>query len=184
MARRQRRRGGALRAVLTATAMCLLLVPLLGLAWWIVAPTPQAIVRDGGVLLADPETSAFIAADGWFAILGALAGLLAAVLVMLGSRKRGVAALVGLTVGGVLASLLAWRVGHLLGPGELLPRARSADEGSTLEGPLDLRASGVLFAWPMAAVAAFLSLTAGVEPPPHLTGADRRDDSGLRTASV
>jgi hypothetical protein len=57
--------------------------------------------------------------------------------------------------------VLAWRLGHLLGPEELLPRASSAAEGTTLRGPLDLRAVGVLLLWPIAAVSGFLSLTVG-----------------------
>jgi len=166
-------RRGALGTVLAATVVCLLLGPPLGLAWWIVAPTAQAIVQDGAASLADPETSAFIAADGWFAILGTLTGGLSAGLVFRRHRKQGVAAVIGLAVGAVLASLLAWRLGHLLGPEELPPRARSAADGTTLEGPLDLRALGVLFAWPIAAVSGFLSLTVALEPHAHPRGRER-----------
>jgi hypothetical protein len=156
---RSRHRRGAPRAAVSAILTCLLLGPVVGLTWWAVAPTPEVVVRDGGVFLTDPETSAFIAADGWFAALGALAGLLSALLVFRRHRGEGVAALLGLTAGALVGSVLAWRLGHLLGPEELLPRARSAAEGTTLRGPLDLRAVGVLLLWPIASVAGFLSLT-------------------------
>jgi hypothetical protein len=176
----QPRRGGskALRAVLAAVAVCLSLGLLLGVAWWLVAPTPLVVVRDGAAFLANPESSAFIAADGWFAVLGILAGLLSADLVFRPYRQRGVAALIA---GGVLASVVAWRLGHLLGPDELAARAGAAADGMTIEGPLQLRALGVLLAWPIAAVSVFLSLLVGFEPRPR---AEAKADPGRQHSSV
>jgi hypothetical protein len=159
-----RRPAAAPWEVLRAAAVCVPLGIPLGVAWWWLAPIPLVVVRGDGVFLTNPETSAFIAADGWFAALGLLAGLLSAGLVYGVARGRGVPALLGLTIGGLLASLVAWQLGHLLGPDELLPRAEAAAEGATLEAPLDLRAWGVLLLWPVAAISGFVALTLRLEP--------------------
>jgi len=137
---------------------------LVGPLWAAVAPTAQVEVREGGVYVLEPEGQAFIAADGWFAVLGTIAGSLCASVAFARFRRHGAVALLGLTLGSVIAAVLAWRLGHLIGPGDLESRARTVAEGTTLEAPLDLRAPGVLLAWPIAAVSWFLALTLGFEP--------------------
>ena len=50
----------------------LLLGPVVGVLWLWIAPTPVAINTDGAIYLKDQDTKAFIAADGWFLVLGFL----------------------------------------------------------------------------------------------------------------
>lgn len=132
--------------------------------WWLLAPVPELTVAAGGVLFPQGETESAVAADGWFAICTATAGLVAALAVFARARRTRVGALLGLTVGGLAAALVAWRLGVLLGPGAALTTARHLAVGARFDGPLELSALGVLFAWPIASVVAFFALTAGLEP--------------------
>jgi hypothetical protein len=90
--------------------------------------------------------------------LGAAAGLLCGTIAFVLFRGRTRTLPVGLAAGGILASLVAWRLGRALGPGPI-DSHRGAPNGSTFDGPLDLRADGVLLSWPIAALLAVLVLT-------------------------
>ncbi|MGH3328543.1 MAG: hypothetical protein ACRDPT_12235 [Streptomycetales bacterium] len=155
------------RTGLMLTALVALLGIPAGLLWTAVAPEIGVVVRGHEVYFTNPEDPGFIATDGWFAVIGAVAGLLTAALAF--AAWRGVAAVLGLAVGGVLASLLAWRLGYQLGPAEPDLHGPAVAAGARLAAPLDLRALGVLFAWPISAITLFLALTAGLEaePPPR-----------------
>lgn len=108
-----------------------------------------------------PETS--IAADGWFAVCALVAGVLTAIVsgALLPERRLGV--LAGLTLGGIGGSLVAWRLGVLLGPSTVEESAAALRDGARFQGPLDLSALGVLMAWSMASAIAFFAAVAGVE---------------------
>ena len=101
----------------------------------------------------NPETSAFIAADGWYCIIalagGALIGLLG---YMVGVRRYGPGPMVAIVVGAVAAAFIAAWLGHQLsgGPGfdHLLGTSRI---GTLLHAPISLGARGALAFWPLAA---------------------------------
>lgn len=105
---RSRRVLGGLRAGLaTALGLTLLGAPL-GLLWWRVAPAVPVIKVERGAVAADPQPEQFIAADGWFVLLGLGFGVLSAVAVWLILRRlRGPAGMAVVIVGTVGASLLA-----------------------------------------------------------------------------
>jgi imidazolonepropionase-like amidohydrolase len=131
---------------------------LMGLVWERVAPKAHWMVQGGGAVLSEVEQSDFVAADGWFAVLGAVAGLLCGTIAFVLFRGRTRTLPIGLAAGGILGSLVAWRLGQALGPGPIGSH-RGAPDGSTFDGPLDLRAEGVLLSWPIAALLAVLVLT-------------------------
>jgi imidazolonepropionase-like amidohydrolase len=147
--------GGALIALLGSV----LLGVLVGLLWEQLAPKARWVVQTGGALLNEAEQMDFIAADGWFAVLAAAAGVLCGTLSYLAFRRRATALPIGLAIGGLLGSLIAWRLGRALGPAPV-DSHRGAPTGSTFDGPLDLRAHGVLLIWPIVAVLVVLVLTA------------------------
>jgi len=134
----------------------------LGLVWWLVAPLARLTKRDDGVFAVGMREETAVAADGLFAVLGVLVGVLAAVLVAFLVRRR-LAGLAGLAVGGVLGSVLAWQVGTVLGPPSAEASAAAARVGARFDGPLDLSALGVLFAWPMAATVVYFAAVAGLD---------------------
>jgi DivIVA domain-containing protein len=134
-----------------------------GLAWKLVAPLPQFQVVDGRALSSEFDVESAIAADGWFAICAAVAGIVSAVVVFAAVRAARISALVGLTVGGLLASVLAWRVGVAIGPDSVRAAAAGLKDGQTFSGPLELSALGVLFSWPLTAVIVYFALSAGLD---------------------
>ncbi|MFI6853525.1 AAA family ATPase [Streptomyces sp. NPDC050416] len=138
---------------------------LLGVLWWWLAPHVPLIgdVVEGKwiVYLKDTEGEQAVGVDGTFSLLGLAFGVVSALVVFLLRRRGGVPLVVGLAVGGLLGSLLAWRVGVWLGPAEdVVARARDLGRGVTFSAPLKLGAKGALLAWPLAALLLHLGLMA------------------------
>ncbi|MET7285030.1 AAA family ATPase [Streptomyces sp. NPDC005573] len=151
---------------------------LLGVLWWWLAPhvplVGDEVDRSWVVYLKDSEGEQSAGVDGTFTLLGLGFGLLTAVPVFLWRRRGGVPLVVALGVGGLLGSLLAWRLGVWLGPtSDVIAHARAVGKGVTFAAPLKLGAKGALLAWPLAALVVHLGLTAlfgprDPEPPyPH-----------------
>ncbi|MBL1084767.1 AAA family ATPase [Streptomyces actinomycinicus] len=138
---------------------------LLGLLWWWLAPhvplVGDEIDKSWVVYFKDTEGEQAAGVDGTFALLGLAFGLVSAVAVFLLRRRGGVPLAVALGVGGLLGSLLAWRLGVWLGPeSDVLARAQAVGKGVTFSAPLKLSAKGALLAWPFAGLLVHLGLTA------------------------
>ncbi|MFJ8789670.1 AAA family ATPase [Streptomyces sp. NPDC102462] len=148
--------------VTVAVALCGVL---LGLLWWWLAPHVPLVGDQVGknwvVYLKDSEGEQAIGVDGTFTLLALAFGVVSAVVVFLARRRGGIPLVVGLAVGGLLGSLLAWRLGVWLGPTQdVIAHAKSVGKGVTFPAPLKLGAPGVLLAWPVAALVVHLGLTA------------------------
>jgi hypothetical protein len=116
----------------------------IGWLWAEVAPRLAVIKAEQGFLYADSEPEQAVAGDGWFAIIGAVAGLLFAVLAWyLLRRYRGVAMLVGLTLGSLVGAVLAWWVGYKIGLAQFDQARQTAAIGARLQAPLGLRITGL-----------------------------------------
>lgn len=128
-----------------------------GLIWSAVAPRVQYQVytRNPPTAYAtNPETSAFIAADGWYCVIavvgGALIGLLAYLFAV---RRYGPYAMTGAVIGSVAAAFITEWVGHqasgALGFNAVLATSKP---GAYLYAPISLGSHGALAFWPLAAV--------------------------------
>jgi hypothetical protein len=118
----------------------------LGLLWRMIAPEVPVVKSEQGVILAQPQPEEFIAADGWFSLLGLGFGVLAAIAIWLILRQyRGPVGMVVGALGAVGAAVLAWRVGRQIGLGEYHRLVSTAPVGETFNKPPDLRAGG--FEW-------------------------------------
>ncbi len=150
-----------LRAVVVAVLVTVSGVGL-GLLWAWLAPKVPLISDGTAVFLKDSEGEEAIGADGTFVLLALGFGFLSAALVFWFRRTGGIALVVGLAVGGVLGSLLAWRLGVWLGPEQdVVAHARAVGKGVVFDAPLQLRTVAAAWAaWPVAAMAAHLVLTA------------------------
>ncbi|WP_030086721.1 hypothetical protein [Streptomyces baarnensis] len=137
----------------------------LGLLWLWLAPRVPLVSDDTAVFLKNSEGEEAIGADGTFVLLAIGFGVLSAA-VFWRLRRGGVLVVVGLALGAVLGSLLAWRVGIWLGPSsDVVGRAREAGQGVTFDAPLELHAVWVaMMAWPFAAMGIHLLLTAAFGP--------------------
>lgn len=137
----------------------------LGLLWLWLAPRVPLISDSTAVFLNDSEGEEAIGADGTFVLLGLAFGAVSAALVFWFQRRGGIALVVGLALGGLLGSLLAWRLGVWLGPTQdVVAHARAVGKGVVFDAPLQLRAKGTLLAWPLGAMAVHLGLTAMFGP--------------------
>ncbi|MFD9883818.1 DUF2567 domain-containing protein [Streptomyces alboflavus] len=133
---------------------------LLGLLWLWLAPTVPLIADKANVYLKDTEGEQAIGVDGTFALLGLAFGLVSAVVVFLVRRRGGIPLVVGLAAGGLLGAVLAWKVGVWVGPEtDVAAHARDVGAGVVFDAPMELKAKGVLLAWPVAAMVAQLVLT-------------------------
>ncbi len=133
---------------------------LLGFLWVELAPRVPLVVRGGDAWLKESESEDAISIDGTFALLGLAFGAVTALAVFLWRRRGGLPLVMGLALGALLGSVLAWRFGIWLGPSDNVgQRAREAGEGGVFDAPLELKAKGALLAWPGAAMAVHLVLT-------------------------
>ncbi|MFB7915014.1 ABC transporter permease [Streptomyces sp. NPDC056061] len=153
------------RELLGAAAVTLLVAVTgvgLGVLWAWLAPKVPLISDGTAVFLRDSEGEEAIGADGTFVLLAPAFGALSAALVFWFRRRGGIAVVVGLALGGVLGSLLAWRLGVWLGPEQdVVAHARAVGKGVVFDAPLQLRAVWVAWlAWPVTAMAVHLALTA------------------------
>ena len=134
---------------------------LLGLVWLWLAPRVPLHTDGTAVYLQHPEGEEAVGGDGVFTLAALAFGVLTGVAVFLLRRRGGIGVVVGLAVGGVCASLLAWGVGELLGPeGNVVKAAAEAGKNADFDAPLRLQAKGALLAWPFAALLVHLLLTA------------------------
>lgn len=138
---------------------------LLGLLWWWLAPHVPVFFDGVDVYPKDVEGEQVIGVDGTFSLLAVGFGLVTAVVVFLLRRRGGIPLIVALTVGGILASLLAWRLGIWLGPTQdVIARGKEVGKGVGFDAPLALNAKGSLLAWSVSALLVHLGLTALFAP--------------------
>ncbi|BCB88388.1 hypothetical protein Psuf_057010 [Phytohabitans suffuscus] len=147
--REPRRKGwpAPLVGLVVALALAVLGAPL-GWLWSVLAPGVPLVKTEGGARLTDPQPEEFVAADGWFTLLGLGFGLLAAIVVWAAVRRhRGPFVLLGVAVGTVGAALVAWWLGDLLVQGDFDELLASAPPGTPLSRPPELRAGGFEWLW-------------------------------------
>jgi LPXTG-motif cell wall-anchored protein len=127
----------------------------LGVLWWALAPRADyRITSSGPVVIGNPSEELLIADDGVFVFIALGLGLLAGVLTWLFRRRRGVAALLGVALGTLAGSAVAWQVGELLGPGP--SKAELAKVGARVTTSLTLGALPALAVAPFAALLVWL----------------------------
>nr|WP_202550099.1 AAA family ATPase [Streptomyces sp. SID8352] len=156
------------QAVLALVALALSGV-LLGVLWWWLAPHVPLVGDAMGdswvVYLKDSEGEQAVGVDGTFTLLALAFGAVTGAAVFLLRRGGGVPLAVALGAGGLLGSLVAWRVGIWLGPTQnVIAHARAVGKGVTFSAPLKLGAHGALLAWPIAALGVHLGLTSLFTP--------------------
>jgi hypothetical protein len=145
----------ALAAVVAGTAA---LGAATGFLWASVAPRALAVVvAHGSANVVNPETNAFIAADGWFTLLTAVGGVVSGLLgYALAVRRHGALAMTGVLVGALAATLIAMWIGQRSGTAAFNHSLAIDRPGTRLHVPLTLGGRGPLAFWPLAA-----GLTAG-----------------------
>jgi hypothetical protein len=150
-------------AFLMALAGSAVLGIVAGLIWAAVAPRPllQEIAH-GEAELVNAETTAFIVADAWFALIAAVGGLITGILgYRLLVRRAGAAAAIGLVLGAVGAALLALWVGDNIGLGTYNHLLATSPTGTFFHSSLALGAKSTLAFWPLCTSAVILLAETG-----------------------
>jgi hypothetical protein len=127
-----------LHSALTVAAAVATTGLLLGLVWYLVAPTlPLRRVAQGMAYISpDPEQP--VAADGWFTILGLGLGLIVAAMVwIVAAKTRGPLQLIGLTLGALAAGYVAWQF-TLHVPNNFAQRVNQASIDDIVQRPPEL----------------------------------------------
>jgi len=145
----------AVAAVLVGTAV---LGVAAGFTWAAVAPRALAVVAGrGSADVVNPETNAFIAADGWFTLLTAVGGIVSGLLgYVLTVRRHGPLAMAAVVVGGLPAALIAMWIGQQSGTAGFNHALAVGQSGVLVQTPLSLGGIGALAFWSL-----FAGLTAG-----------------------
>jgi hypothetical protein len=143
--------------VITAALVAMLGAPI-GLLWAAVAPKVLVERTPEGLRLVSSETKTFVGADGWFFVIALLAGLGCGVVAWRLGRRQPLGTALGLIAGSVVAAVIAWRVGHLVDVPRLSSLLHTLSGKPIIDPTLDVRAKGVLLAWPVGALAAFVVL--------------------------
>jgi hypothetical protein len=132
----------------------------LGLLWLWLAPRVPLVSDGKYVYLKDTEGEEAVGGDGTFVLIALALGVLTALGVFLWRRRGGVAIVLALALGGVLASVVGWRLGIVLGPTRhIKEHAEAVGPNVVFDGPLKLRAKSALIAWPAAAMLVHACLT-------------------------
>ncbi len=138
-------------------AVCVLLGAPAGLLWSALAPHADVVINANGANFADGVTEDFIAADGWFAAVVLVVGLLSGAVAWWLARGSGPFVVVGLVIGGTIAAFVAAEVGQRPGQAALQAAAQAGQAGNYVAN-VALQASLVVVLWPVGALASFLAL--------------------------
>ncbi|MEV6019734.1 MULTISPECIES: AAA family ATPase [unclassified Streptomyces] len=150
-----------LREAAVITVAVALAGALLGVLWAWLTPHVPLVADATAVYLKDTEGEQAIGVDGTFTLLALGFGAVSALVVFLLRRRGGVPLVIALGLGGLLGSLLAWRVGIWLGPPQnVVAHAKAVGKGVTFSAPLKLGAKGALLAWSLSALVVHLGLMA------------------------
>ncbi len=160
---------GAVAASLAVVGGTALLGVAGGFVWAALAPRAGLVMTGrGAAAVVNPETSAFIAADGVFCLVclagGVLSGLAGYVLAV---RRWGQLPMDGVLAGAVAAAFLARWVGQQEGLAAFHHLLATLPAGARLRGPVTLGAASALTFWPLAAGLVAGGLTALSSPDPQ-----------------
>jgi hypothetical protein len=126
-----------------------------GLLWWWLAPRADfRITSSGPQAIGDPSEELLVADDSVFALIVTAFGLVAGATAWFLRRRRGVATVLALAVGGSAMAAVAWQFGEFLGAGPT--HAQLSDVGRVVTTSLTLGSLPALALAPFGAVLAYL----------------------------
>lgn len=133
--------------------------------WRIDADTSIAVITERGV-------TELVAGDVWFVITGALVGLGLGLVTWKWFRPLGWPTALLAVAAGLLAGVVCWLFGQVLGPGPEAERISAAPPGAVVPASLQLRSFSALAVWGFAAVTPVLLISS--------LGADEEDQASRR----
>jgi len=121
-----------------------------GRAWAALAPRAlYVVVAKGSANVVNPETTAFIAADAWFCLIGVVGGLIIGLGgYVLAVRRYGPAPMVAILAGSFGAGITARFIGQRQGIGQFDRALLTTHHGTLLHAPLALAGDTSPAVWP------------------------------------
>lgn len=133
--------------------MSLVIGGLSAVFWATVVDLPAyRILPDGSATISERGITEIVASDVWFVITGALVGAGLGLVTWKWFRQLGWPTALLAAGSGLLAGIVCWQVGELLGPGSFAERLTGALPGTLVPIPLELRSISALAVWGFAAV--------------------------------
>ncbi|HET9859896.1 MAG TPA: hypothetical protein VFQ19_08965 [Nocardioidaceae bacterium] len=164
----------AVRDLVAVVGSYLLLGLVCGLLWWLlVDPAVFTKAQGGGGSMGEVELSNRFNGDGWYAVIGAVAGLSSGVALTWWRSRNFVLTTVLLVAGASLAAAVMALTGQALGPGDPDAALAAARVGAQVPVPLEVTAKASYLVWPMAALIGALVVL--WSPPRDDAADDRRD---------
>ena len=121
--------------------------------WAMIVDLPAyKILSDGSATITERGLTEIVASDVWFVIIGALVGAGLGLVTWKWFRTLGWPTALLAVGAGLLAGVVCWQVGTLLGPGSFAERLTGARPGALVPIPLDLRSLSALAVWGFGAV--------------------------------
>jgi hypothetical protein len=130
------------------------------------------ILEDGAAVMSERGVTEIAAADVWFVITGAVVGIGLGLVTWKWFRPLGWPTALLAVGSGLLAGVVCWQVGQLLGPGPEAERLAGALPGAVVRAALQLRSPSALAVWGFAAVTPVLLVSS--------LGPDEEDVSSRR----
>jgi hypothetical protein len=159
--------------LLAFVALGLGLGALAGVVWEAVVHLPTyRVAADGGASTSERGLAAYVGADAWYSLIGAVGGLALGVVAWRRLHRLGWPVVLVATLTATAAGLVCWAVGVRLGPGDFSSRLAAAPPDALVPIALELRARSALLVWPFLAVLPILlasSLGADEEEPAPAT---------------
>ncbi|MGN6677839.1 MAG: hypothetical protein ACTHKL_08630 [Streptosporangiaceae bacterium] len=157
-----------------------------GLLWTHVAPRAvYVVIARGSADIVNPETSAFITADAWFCLIGAVGGLIIGLIgYLLAVRRYGPVPMVAIVAGSVIAGIAARWIGEQQGLHQFDRQLLTVHQGTLLHAPLALAGDTKAAIWPPVAslpAVAFWPLAACVAAGGIVLFGAMRDRSAARS---
>lgn len=142
--------GSGLLASLAILAGSLILGLAGGLVWTAVAPrAAYVVIARGSANVINPETTAFIAADAWFCLIGAVGGAVIGLAgYYLAVRRYGPLPMAAVLIGAVIAGMAARVTGEHRDLGHFNRLLLTSRPGTVLHAPLSLAGDTAAVFWP------------------------------------
>ncbi len=140
-------------ACLAVAAGTVLLGVVAGFLWAVAAPRPLLVMTGRGTAaVINAETSAFIAADGWYCFICLAGGLLTGLFgYLLAVRSYGPVAMVMVLVSALAAALITLWIGEHVGLASYHHLLATLPAGAKLRAALVLGARSAIAFWPLGA---------------------------------
>jgi hypothetical protein len=124
-----------------------------GFLWWALAPRPLLVMTGPGTAeVVNAETSAFMAADGWYCIICLICGLLTGLAGYLAAvRRLGPVAMLTVLASALAAGYIVVGIGEHVGLAGYHHLLATLPPGAHLHGALMLGARSAISFWPLGA---------------------------------